>query len=73
MIPQMTALGKHIPQVTVKGFSARPAPRSAGLPSGIDKDKTSATFKKGVLKVTLPKTVRAQKEVMKLEIKKEEP
>lgn len=47
--------------------------RTIGLPSGIDKDKTSATFKKGVLKVTLPKTVQAQKEVMKLEIKKEEP
>ncbi len=47
--------------------------RTIGLPSGIDKDKTAATFKKGVLKVTLPKTVQAQKEVVKLEIKKEEP
>ncbi|MBI3581166.1 MAG: Hsp20/alpha crystallin family protein [Nitrospinae bacterium] len=45
--------------------------RTIGLPSGIDKDKTTATFKKGVLKVTLPKTVQAQKEVKKLEIKKE--
>ncbi len=46
--------------------------RTIGLPSGIDKDKAAATFKKGVLKVTLPKTVQAQKEVVKLEIKKEE-
>ena len=45
--------------------------RTIGLPSGIDKDKTEATFKKGVLKVVLPKTVQAQKEVKKLEIKKE--
>ena len=45
--------------------------RTIGLPGGIDKDKAEATFKRGVLKVMMPKTVQAQKEVKKLEIKKE--
>jgi HSP20 family protein len=45
--------------------------RTISLPSGIDKDKTEATFKRGVLTITMPKTVQARKEVKKLEIKKE--
>lgn len=34
--------------------------RSIALPNGIDADKAKASFKKGVLKVTLPKTAEAQ-------------
>ena len=34
--------------------------RSIALPSGLDADKAKASFKKGVLKVTLPKTPEAQ-------------
>jgi HSP20 family protein len=34
--------------------------RSITLPAGIDPDKAKASFKKGVLKITLPKTAEAQ-------------
>jgi HSP20 family protein len=34
--------------------------RSVQLPADIDADKAKASFKKGVLKVTLPKTAEAQ-------------
>lgn len=34
--------------------------RSIALPNGIDASKAKASFKKGVLKVTLPKTAEAQ-------------
>ena len=34
--------------------------RTVQLPNGIDADKAKASFKKGVLKVTLPKTADAQ-------------
>ena len=39
------------------------------LPEGVDADKIEATFKNGVLKVTLPKTAEAQKPAKKIEIK----
>ena len=39
------------------------------LPSGIDEDKIEATFKKGVLKVTLPKSGEAQKAEKKIPVK----
>ncbi|MFA8356977.1 Hsp20/alpha crystallin family protein [Burkholderia ubonensis] len=39
------------------------------MPQGIDKDKIEATFKKGVLTVTLPKTPEAQKAEKKIPIK----
>jgi HSP20 family protein len=39
------------------------------LPDGVDADKIEATFNKGVLKVTLPKTAEAQKPGMKIEVK----
>ncbi len=39
------------------------------LPEGIDADKIEATFKNGVLKVTLPKTAEAQKPAKKVEVK----
>jgi HSP20 family protein len=43
--------------------------RSFRLPEGVDKDKIEATFKKGVLTVTLPKSVEAQKAEKKIEVK----
>jgi HSP20 family protein len=43
--------------------------RYFGLPEGVDPDKIEATFKNGVLKVTLPKTAEAQKAAKKIEVK----
>jgi len=43
--------------------------RYFGLPDGVDADKIEAAFKNGVLKVTLPKTVEAQKPAKKIEVK----
>jgi HSP20 family protein len=39
------------------------------LPEGVDANKIAATFKNGVLKVTLPKTAEAQKPAKKIEVK----
>ncbi len=39
------------------------------LPDSVDADKIAATFKNGVLKVTLPKTAEAQKAAKKIEVK----
>jgi HSP20 family protein len=43
--------------------------RRLQIPEGVDADKIEATFKKGVLTVTLPKRPEAQKPVKKVEIK----
>jgi HSP20 family protein len=43
--------------------------RGFRLPDGVDQDKIAATFEKGVLNVTLPKTVEVQKQQKKIEIK----
>jgi HSP20 family protein len=43
--------------------------RSFAIPEGVDTDKIEATFKKGVLTVTLPKKPEAQKPEKKIEIK----
>ncbi len=43
--------------------------RSFRLPEGVDTDKIDATFAKGVLTVTLPKTPDAQKSEKKISIK----
>ena len=43
--------------------------RHFGLPEGVDANKIEATFKNGVLKVTLPKTAEAQKSAKKIEVK----
>lgn len=43
--------------------------RYFGLPDGIDADKIEASFKNGVLKVTVPKTAEAQKGAKKIEVK----
>jgi HSP20 family protein len=39
------------------------------LPEGVDADKIEASFKKGVLTVTLPKKAEAQKPAKKIEVK----
>jgi HSP20 family protein len=41
------------------------------MPEGVDAEKIEATFKKGVLTVTLPKTAEAQKKAKKIAIKVE--
>jgi HSP20 family protein len=38
-------------------------------PEGVDSDKISATFKKGLLTITLPKSADAQKAVKKIDVK----
>ncbi|HYM30916.1 MAG TPA: Hsp20/alpha crystallin family protein [Candidatus Cybelea sp.] len=43
--------------------------RSFELPDGIDRDKIAASLANGVLTVTLPKTVEAQKQQKKIEVK----
>jgi len=43
--------------------------RSFRLPDGIDADKIAASFKNGVLSVTLPKSVEAQKSEKKITVK----
>ena len=43
--------------------------RYFALPDGVDANKIEASFKNGVLKVTLPKTAEAQKSARKIEVK----
>jgi HSP20 family protein len=43
--------------------------RGFALPDGIDRDKITAQFAKGVLTVTLPKSAQAQKQQKKIEVK----
>lgn len=43
--------------------------RYFGLPEGVDAAKIEATFKNGVLKITLPKNAEAQKPAKKIEVK----
>ena len=50
--------------------SVRVDERYVGLPDSVDANKIEATFKNGVLKVTLPKTAEAQKPAKKIEVKK---
>ena len=44
--------------------------RSFRVPDGVDASKIEAKFNNGVLTVTLPKTVEAQKKQKKIEVKK---
>jgi len=44
--------------------------REIPLPSEVEVDKVEASFKNGVLKVTLPKSKKARTEVRKIEVKK---
>ena len=43
--------------------------RSFQVPDGVDVDKIEASFKKGILSVTLPKSVEAQKAEKKIAVK----
>lgn len=43
--------------------------RSFQLPAGVDQTKIAASFQKGVLTVTLPKSPEAQKQEKKIEVK----
>ena len=43
--------------------------RSFQVPDNVDADKIEASFKNGVLSVTLPKTAEAQKEAKKIDVK----
>jgi HSP20 family protein len=43
--------------------------RALRVPAGVDADKIEATFKKGVLTVTLPKTAEVQKAEKKIAVK----
>jgi HSP20 family protein len=42
--------------------------RRIGLPNGIEQDKASATFKKGVLTVTVPKSASAAESVRRIAV-----
>jgi len=43
--------------------------RAFTLPDGVDRNKIAASFSKGVLTVTLPKSAEAQKQQQKIEVK----
>ena len=43
--------------------------RCFGIPAGVDTDKIEAAFKNGVLSVTLPKKLEAQKPAKNIEVK----
>ena len=43
--------------------------RSFQVPEGIDTDKIAASFKNGILSVTLPKSAEAQKQAKRIEVK----
>jgi HSP20 family protein len=45
--------------------------RSLQVPCEVDQDNINAAFKKGVLKITLPKSTKAQENVRKIEVKDE--
>ncbi len=45
--------------------------RSLHIPCEIDSDEIDASFKKGVLKITLPKSAKAQENVRRIEVKSE--
>jgi HSP20 family protein len=43
--------------------------RSFQVPDGVETDKIEASFKNGVLSITLPKSTQAQKQAKKIEVK----
>ena len=43
--------------------------RAIALPEGIDEEKVDANYKKGVLKIVIPKTKKAQEKQKKIEVK----
>lgn len=62
--------GKRSGRTTIcpNGAMAR-SQRSLTVPDGVDADKVEASFKNGVLTVTVPKTAEAQRREKKIEIK----
>ena len=58
--------GQRTFRVPVRGASLWP---SIDVPESVDADKIEASFKKGVLTVTLPKKREAQKPAKKIEVK----
>ena len=43
--------------------------RSFQVPEDVDTDKSAASFKNGILSVTLPKSAEAQKQAKRIEVK----
>jgi HSP20 family protein len=43
--------------------------RAISLPEGVDENKIAASFKQGVLKVTVPKSAKAKESTKKIEVK----
>jgi HSP20 family protein len=58
--------GEHYHYVETYSGSFR---RSFRLPHNVETDKIEATFDKGVLKITLPKTEEAKKKEVKIKVK----
>lgn len=56
--------GAHVSERRYGAFE-----RYFSLPDGVDVSKISATFKNGVLKITMPKTEEAQTPARKIEVK----
>ena len=56
---------------SVPALSLQTYERALRVPDAVDTDNIAATFKKGILTVTLPKTAEAQKLVKKIEVKGE--
>jgi HSP20 family protein len=52
-----------------RGRSFDSLERSFQVPEGLDTDKIAASFKNGILSVTLPKSPEAQKQAKKIEVK----
>ena len=60
----------HLVHVFVSGSKALCSfLRSFSLPDAVDRDNIDASFKDGVLTVTLPKTAEAVKQQKKIEVK----
>lgn len=57
----------HVSEVSYGEFS-----RTIPVPAGIDRDRVSSTFKKGVLRLVLPKTKETQKNRRRIDITAEE-
>jgi HSP20 family protein len=53
----------------LRGRSFGSSQRTFQVPEGVDTDKIEASFKKGLLTVTLPKTAEPQKAAKNIEVK----
>ncbi|MGI9331723.1 MAG: Hsp20/alpha crystallin family protein [Gammaproteobacteria bacterium] len=61
---ETTEKDRHVTERSYGGFR-----REFRMPASVDQDKVDASFSKGVLKVTLPKTEEAQRKPRKIEVK----